>query len=99
MVIDGHVRARLLGMRLLDLEAHVVVGTATAGPAIAASSRRGAPALPARTSDRRHDGAGDGAGDRNGTAPAGRPRQPALARARELLSEGTSVLDEARRIR
>ena len=93
MVIDGHVTARLLGMRLLDLDAHVVVGAAPGGPAIAARSRPGAPALPVGGADRRSDG------DRSTTGGRSRdPRALPLARARELLSEGTSVLAEARRI-
>ena len=33
LVIDGHVRARLLGLRLLELDAHVVVGSARTRPA------------------------------------------------------------------
>lgn len=33
LVIDGHVRARLLGFRLLELDAHLVVGNARARPA------------------------------------------------------------------
>jgi hypothetical protein len=33
LVIDGNVRARLLGLRLLELDAHVVVGNAHARPA------------------------------------------------------------------
>ena len=33
LVIDGQVRARLLGIRLLDLDAHVVVGNAHTRPA------------------------------------------------------------------
>jgi hypothetical protein len=38
LVIDGHVRARLLGLRLLELDAHIVVGNAPR-----ASSGRPAP--------------------------------------------------------
>jgi hypothetical protein len=33
LVIDGNVQARLLGLRLLELDAHVVVGNAHAWPA------------------------------------------------------------------
>jgi hypothetical protein len=33
LVIDGHVRARLLGLPLLELDAHVVVGNAQPRPA------------------------------------------------------------------
>jgi hypothetical protein len=34
-VIDGRVRARLLGLTLLELDAHVVVATASGAPAVA----------------------------------------------------------------
>lgn len=32
LVIDGHVRARLLGLRLLELDTHIVVGNAPRAP-------------------------------------------------------------------
>jgi hypothetical protein len=80
-VIEGHVRARLLGLPLLDLDAHVVVSTARDGtgrdviepddPALRALR-------PVRT---------------DGSAP------PELARAVHLLAEGSSALDDARRLR
>ena len=77
-VIDGRVRARLLGLPLLDLDAHVVVATARDG-----SGRdvidAGAPARRAVRAD--------------GSAP------PELVRAVRLLAEGTSALDDARRLR
>jgi hypothetical protein len=80
-VIDGRVRARLLGLPLLDLDAHVVVATARDG-----SGRdvidAGAPARRA-VRDVRTDG----------SAP------PELIRAVRLLAEGTSALDDARRLR
>lgn len=96
IVIDGHIRARLLGMKLLDLDAHVVVGTATAA-SIAAGADRGATGralVPARPRAGRAPIEVDG--DR---AQARDPRNLPLARARELLTEGTAVLAEARRIR
>ena len=50
LVIDGHVRARLLGLHLLDLDAHVVVGNARPArgpsPAVRADGRTGAIAAP-----------------------------------------------------
>jgi hypothetical protein len=80
-VIDGRIRARLLGLPLLDLDAHVVVSTARDGTGrdvIEANE----PALPAA----RPVGA-DG------------PSPPELVRAVRLLAEGTSALDDARRLR
>jgi hypothetical protein len=79
-VIDGRIRARLLGLPLLDLDAHVVVATARDG------SRRdvieaGEPRLRAV-----RPGV-------DGAAP------PELVRAVRLLAEGTSALDDARRLR
>jgi hypothetical protein len=45
LVIDGHVRARLLGLHLLDLDAHVVVGSARrardTSPAVRTDGRTG----------------------------------------------------------
>ncbi len=38
-MIDGHVRARLLGLHLLDLDAHVVVGNARATGAARPAAR------------------------------------------------------------
>ena len=77
-VIEGRVRARLLGLPLLDLDAHVVVSTARDG-----SGRdvieTDEPALRAVRAD--------------GSAP------PELARAVRLLAEGSSALDDARRLR
>ena len=56
LVIDGHVRARLLGLQLLELEAHVVVGTAppvpAATPAAEADGAHGRSRRPARPVDR-----------------------------------------------
>jgi hypothetical protein len=93
MVIDGHVTARLLGMRLLDLEAHVVVGTVSD---TARAALRSAPAITARSAEAPTDGdrrgVGNGAGGRD-------LRALPLARAQQLLAEGTTVLAEARRIR
>jgi hypothetical protein len=79
-VIDGRVRARLLGLPLLDLEAHVVVATARGGTGDLIDA--GAPARRAV----RDVGA-------DGSAP------PELVRAVRLLAEGTSALDDARRLR
>jgi hypothetical protein len=93
MVIDGHVRARLLGVRLLELDAHIVVGTAPRAPAgwaapIDATSRGAQDiAVPATTGR-----------TRPGPSTNGRDALP-LARAQRLLAEGSTVLAGARRIR
>jgi hypothetical protein len=80
-VIDGRVRARLLGLPLLDLEAHVVVATARDGT-VRDVIEADEPALRAARPVRA-----------DGTAP------PELARAVRLLAEGSSALDDARRLR
>jgi hypothetical protein len=79
-VIDGRVRARLLGLPLLDLDAHVVVATARDGTGDVIDA-----GVPARR-DVRNVRA-------DGSAP------PELVRAVRLLAEGTSALDDARRLR
>ena len=96
MVIDGHIRARLLGVHLLELDAHVVVGTAARAGAgrtapLAATSRgTGDVALPATT--------GTTGRTPQGPPANGRDALP-LARAQRLLAEGSTVLAGARRIR
>jgi hypothetical protein len=80
-VIDGRIRARLLGLPLLDLDAHVVVSTAwdgTSRDVIEADKPILRAARPVRA---------------DGTAP------PELVRAVRLLAEGTTALDDARRLR
>jgi hypothetical protein len=80
-VIDGRIRARLLGVPLLDLDAHVVVSTARDGigrDVIEADEPALRAARPIRA---------------DGTSP------PELVRAVRLIAEGTSALDDARRLR
>jgi hypothetical protein len=77
-VIDGRVRARLLGLPLLDIDAHVVVSTARGGTGRDVIETD-EPALRALRAD--------------GSAP------PELVRAVRLLAEGSSALDDARRLR
>jgi hypothetical protein len=77
-VIDGRVRARLLGLPLLDIDAHFVVSTAPDGTEATAIG----PDVRARRPVRA-----------DGSAP------PELARAMRLLAEGSSALDDARRLR
>ena len=83
-VIDGRVRARLLGLPLLDIDAHFVVGTAFV--VVTASDGTEATAIGPDERARRPVRA-------DGSAP------PELARAVRLLAEGSSALDDARRLR
>ena len=89
MVIDAFVRARLLGLKLLTLEARVVVGKED-GPRQIVPAR---PLEPAAGSPRRRPPA---------LAPApeyvvpGAARGPELDRARELLAEGEDTLARSR---
>jgi hypothetical protein len=87
LIIDARVGARLLGMPLLTLDAHVVV--APARPAL--TVRPAGSLLPVPTGDHRRS-------RRTGGGSA-TPSPRELARARRLLAEGSSLLDEARRLR
>jgi len=80
-VIDGRIRARLLGLPLLDLDAHVVVSTVRDGTGRDVIEPD-EPALRAVRPVRA-----------DGSAP------PEQARAVRLLAEGSSALDDARRLR
>ena len=77
-VIDGRVRARLLGLPLLYIDAHFVVSTARDGTEATAIGPDERARRPVRA---------------DGSAP------PELARAVRLLAEGSSALDDARRLR
>ena len=96
LVIDGSIRARLLGLPLLDIDAHVVVGPARTRPVATAAS-------PDQARSRRADRAtalpsARTAGLVDGTGPNGSRPSP-LGRAMRLLGEGSTALDDARRIR
>lgn len=98
LIIDGHIRARVLGLPLLDLDAHVVVTPAR--PALPAP---GGPRPRRLTPPRSGRGAGDGDRARppalaRPRAALGMPTPPRLAHAEHLLAEGTDLLDEASRI-
>ena len=85
MVIRALVRARLLGMQLLTLEACVVVGTGN-------GSRTVAPALILSP----HGPGGSGSRSSGpGLASSGSGR--GLVRAIELLAQGTETLERSRR--
>jgi hypothetical protein len=89
-VIDGRLTARLLGLRLLDIDAHVVVGVAsdaTLAPRPASDATLAArPAREARSRPAPAAASVDG-------------QAPALRRAVRLLDEGSASLEDARRIR
>ncbi len=90
MVIDAFVRARLLGLRLLTLEARVVVGpeagprTVVRPPLVYSVADRPAPLPPAL------------APDPNGPYPVAAPA-PGLARAVQLVEQGADTLERSRR--
>ena len=89
MVIDALVRARLLGLQLLTLEARVVVGTedglrrAVRPPLVYSVTDRPEPRSPALDPDPGADQV---------AAPA-----PGLARAVQLVEEGADTLERSRR--
>ena len=86
LVIDGRLRARLLGLRLLDIDAHVVVAPARTPPI---GRRAGSPGRAGR------DRAGESdVPQRIVMGPDG-PSPPELAYAARLIAEGSSLLDEA----
>jgi hypothetical protein len=92
LLIDGRLRARLLGLPLLDVDVQVVV--APARPALTvppvAADRTG---LPGRPESRSRWAAARTVAGTDESSP------PQLARAVRLIAEGSTALDEARRIR
>ena len=98
MVIDGHVEARLLGVRLLELDAHVVVGNATARrPRPGVVLAGAAPAVPRPARAERPEQRPPLEVTRS-TRADGRDPLP-LARAQRLVAEGSTVLAATRRMR
>lgn len=86
LVIDACVRARLLGLPLLAIDATIVAAPARPAPRVTP------PRPPRPVPD----------GDRRRPAPAAMPAPPSrpeIARAVLLIAEGSSLLDEARRVR
>jgi len=96
LVIDGRIRARLLGLPLLDLDAHVVVGPARVRPA--GSSAAAKPAVTRPTGRAAMRPVAGRASIEDGVEVNG-SRASALGRAVRLLGEGSTALDDARRIR
>lgn len=86
LVIDGRLRARLLGLSLLEIDAHVVVAEARTPRAVRPA---GAPSL--RETGRASE---PGIRRRVGSGADG-PAPPELAYAVRLIAEGSSLLDEA----
>jgi hypothetical protein len=90
LIIDGRVRARLLGLHLLDIDAQIVVAPARAAIRV--------PAVDARGRERPgRDGAR--AEYRPARVAPGAPTPPELAQAVRLLAEGSDLLDKATRTR
>jgi hypothetical protein len=95
-VVRAVVHARLLGLRLLTLDARVVVAPAEAEPG-------GLNLVIPAPVDYEPAPRGNvvGAGTPAGAALAGRPRHPSadggVTRARELLAEGTHTLEQTTR--
>ena len=89
LIIDGRLRARLLGVHLLDIDARIVVAPARTAVAVAAV---GSP-------DRAGSGDGEHAMHRRTRISADAPAQPELADAVRLIAEGSKLLDEAARVR
>jgi hypothetical protein len=95
LVIDGRIRAWLLRLPLLDLDVHVVVGSARSRPALSHESRPPAPPRDTGTRASATPSAPRRAPDLSGAADG----SPTLGRAVRLLGEGSTALDDARRIR
>jgi hypothetical protein len=96
LVVDARIRARLLGLHLLDLDARVIARTA------GEETRGASTAIPADSTDT--------TGTTQITDRVQRPARPvgddvgalgrpALSRAAQLLDEGSSALGDARRVR
>jgi hypothetical protein len=86
LIIDGRVRARLLGLHLLDIDAQIVVAparTAVAVSTVGSQGRAGSGRDGDREMHRRFAISPDAA------AP------PELAHAVRLIAEGSKLLDEA----
>ena len=89
LIIDGRLRARLLGLHLLDIDAQIVVAPArpVAVAAVGSQGRAGSGRHGEHEMQRR-----------NGIAPDA-PAPPELAHAVRLIAEGSKLLDEAARVR
>ena len=90
LIIDGRLRARLLGLHLLDIDAQIIVAPARTAPAVAVvgtpgragSGRDGKPEIHRRIA----------------ISPDA-PAPPELAHAVRLIAEGSKLLNEAARVR
>ena len=89
LIIDGRLRARLLGLHLLDIDAQIIVAPARTAVAVAAVGSQG----------RAGSGPdGDPAMHRRIAISPEAPAPPELAHAVRLIAEGSKLLDEAARV-
>ena len=98
LVIDGRIRARLLRLQLLDIDAHVVV-TPARPPLTARHGRLVAPARDAVRLPGARDAGHAATPRRRPALGPGRATAPELGRAEHLIAEATSIIDEASRLR
>ena len=90
LIIDARVRARLLGLHLLDIDAQIVVAPARPALTVTAVGARDR-AVPGRD--------GDQAMQRRIDITSDAPAPPELADAVRLIAEGSNLLDQATRHR
>jgi len=86
LIIDARLRARLLGLHLLDIDAQIVVAPARPPLTVTAVGARDR-AVPGRD--------GDQAMQRRIDMTSDAPAPPELADAMRLIAEGSNLLDEA----
>jgi hypothetical protein len=89
LVIDGRLRARLLGLHLLDIDTRFVVASARPAVTMPTVGTRGRAGV-----DRREH-----ATHRPVGVSPGAPALPELTDAVRLIAEGSNLLDEATRVK
>jgi hypothetical protein len=90
LIIDGRLRARLLGVHLLDIDARIVVAPARTAVAVAAVGPQG------RAGSGRE---GEHVLHRRMAMSPDAPAAPELAHAVRLIAEGSKLLDQAAPVR
>lgn len=90
LIIDGRLRARLLGLHLLDIDAQIVVAQARTAVVVTAVGPQGRAGSGRVGEHERHR--------RIGMSPDA-PAPPELAHAVRLIAEGSKLLDEAAPVR
>ena len=93
LIIDARVRARLLGLHLLDIDAQIVVAPARTAPTLVPVGVRG------REGSGRAGTSGGHEMQRRIAIPPDASAPPELAYAARLIAEGSNLLDEATRAR